>query len=105
MLHKVYLSIIALLIIAVAVVGGLLYLNRTVQAVKDNTVQEASAEANTRAAEVHAKETVKVYRNKEKALEEVRAVEERHPEWADEPVPDDVAAILRKPAGPARVSD
>lgn len=105
MFHKVYLTVIALLLATLAAMGTIMWVNHKVASVKDNVVQEAALEANTRAAEVHAKETARVHQNKEKAVEQVRAANERHPEWADEPVPDDVAGILRDPAGSARQSD
>lgn len=101
---KFYLWTVGILMLIVLALGILLATSWKVSSFKSDAVQEGALEANTRAAEVHAREQAKVYRGKEKAIEQVREVAERHPEWADEPVPDDVADILRDPADPARSS-
>lgn len=94
---KVMGYLIALLLAALVICGTGWYVTSRVAALKADTIEDAGAEANTRAAEVYGREAVRVYRDKEKAREQVRVVNERHPEWSDQPLPDDVADILRKP--------
>lgn len=102
MYAKVLLYVIGLLLAALVVCGVGWYATSRVAAIKADTVEDAGSEANTRAAEVYGREAVKVYRDKEKAGEQVRVINERRPEWSDEPLPDDVADILRKPTEATR---
>lgn len=98
MLAKLHAYLTLALLAAVIVLAAGWYAAHQVNEVNNKVAESAEVEANTRAAEVYGREAVKVYRDKEKASEQVRAITERHPDWSNEPLPDDVGDILRKPA-------
>lgn len=90
----------ALLILACVVLGASNYYLQTRKASTERSYHQASG--NAYAADAEAQELRIIYTEKEKAYEELGKALERNPEWSTEPVPADVADLLRHDSGATR---
>lgn len=92
---KSYALIVAsILLIAVS---GFAYYSDT--RLKATTSKLETASANAKAYEEYAAKAEVVHKKETIRNEQVQAAVEANPEWADLPLPDDVASLLRHPTG------
>ena len=90
----------ALLVGAVLTIAGLtltgMYLYSQHRKIEDLESQATSAQANHRAAEAWRAGNAALTIERKESANEAATVLEEHRVWADEPVPDDVADLLRE---------
>ena len=97
---KVELAVAAVLLAAIAALSTYSWYLHTTKAKAKGEVSLQSARAEAGA--VYSAGAKALIHDKEQSDAQIREVIRSNPVWADEPLPDDAAALLRHPSGSAR---